>query len=170
MRFLAIMSYLIIIMIEVFQNIKKKKSLKILFKTRLILSSLIIIIFLYNFYIKFMYLNHKLNSERIMIWLAEGKNYNYMANVYDFVYIVDSIILLLCSIRLLVFCKLDRNLRLSYDHIRNSLMLYIRISFIIFLIIFWFSLIFHFKFGNKLIEFNGFYSSFVRTLMFTIGK
>jgi hypothetical protein len=130
----------------------------------------IIITFLTNFFIKLTKLSIVTTKFVIYEWMKQEKDYNQMTIVYNEVYILDSFLLILITLRLLPYFKLEQNMRLTYEHLLDLLSILFKTIITILIIILLFSIIFCKKLGVKFYEFKGFYSSFVRTLMFTVGK
>ncbi len=167
---LIIVLFLAVLMIfEIKQNFKLTKNIKeSILDVKTILTFCIILLFFISILDRIIFLSF--NKD---VFLQPGEIYYdtyYNAYSYTWIYIIESLLFGAVSIKLLIIFKIFEYIRLFYQTVEDGFISFIKYSFSYLLIIIGYTVISYLIWGNHLVEFSTFGSSFIQVLMFTMGN
>lgn len=168
-RFVIIFIMMFFMAVEIHENRKKYSDFTDALNSSIFVTLFIFILYTVSFVIKLTYCY----NDEAAFYIANGSTYvdTYsVANYYNVVFFIESLLFSAVSIKLLGFLKFIDYIKLFYSSMENGLIIFFKYSIFFLSILLGYACIAHILWGPYISDFSTFQNSFLNILLFTIGK
>jgi hypothetical protein len=151
---------------------KRKRNtpyIEIILCTKTILDLLIFIMFFISLGIKFT----KVYNDDDEFYSDDGSNYKnstIVADKYNQIFYLESLLFALTSVKVLSFLKLNDQIKLFFSSIETGIIIFAKYSIFFIVILMGYACIAQILWGPYIDQFNTFGGSFLQILLFTMGN